>query len=133
MSAVFIPGAALAGSASAPSGWLTPDYFFFDERFAQAWRLAEHLSGTTALTPVHGDITPIWTGGLGPATLTTPMTLQGVTTESFYFCLKILLGDQARVDAQVSRVDRDLHLWTIRTENHFKNGTVSWQNHSRRA
>jgi hypothetical protein len=82
---------------------------------------------------VQGDITPIWTGGLARASLAGPMTLQGVTTESFYFCLKILLGDQARVDAQVSRVDRDLQLWTIRTENHFKNGTVSWQNHSRRA
>lgn len=59
------------------------------------------------------------------------MTIKGVTTESFYFCLRILLADQVTVDAQVSRIDRDLHLWTIRTDNHFKNGTVSWQNFSR--
>jgi hypothetical protein len=59
--------------------------------------------------------------------------MQGVTTESFHFCLKVLLSDQARVHAQVSRIDRDLHLWTMRTDNHFKNGTVSWQNPSRPA
>jgi hypothetical protein len=82
---------------------------------------------------VQGDITLVWTGGLARASLAGPMTLQGVTTESFYFCLTILLMDQVRVDAQVRRVDRDLHLWTIRTDNQHTKGTVSWQNLSRPA
>jgi hypothetical protein len=134
VSSLFIPNTMIAASADAPSrDRLTWDYFFFDERFAAARRLAGELSGTTAPTPVQGDITSLWTGELGRASLAAPTTLQGVTTESFYFCLKILLTDQARVEAQVRRIDRDLHLWTIRTDNHFKNGTVSWQNHSRRA
>jgi hypothetical protein len=130
MSAVLIPGTVIA----APTGTSSAsDYFFFDERFAQARHLADRLSGMTTLTPVQGDVTPVWTGGLARACLASVMTLMGVTTESFYFCLKILLGDQASVDAQVRRVDRDLHLWTMHTDNHSKNGTVSWQNHSRRA
>lgn len=134
MSAVLIPGAVIAGTTGTSThDWRARDCFFFDERFARARHLADQLSGVTTLTPVQGDVTPIWTGGLARAALTSAMTLEGVTTESFYFCLKILLGDQARVDAQVCRVDRDLHLWTMRTDNYPKNGTVLWQNHSRRA
>lgn len=134
VSSLLLPSAVISAPPGAPSPpWLAWDHFFFDERFAEARRLAGELSGVTTPTPVQGDITPIWTGGLGRASLTVPMTLKGVTTESFHFCLKILLGDQARVDAQVHRIDRDLHLWTMLTDNHFNNGTVSWQNHSRRA
>jgi hypothetical protein len=134
MSSLFMPTAVISASAEVPSrDGLTWDYFFFDERFAEARRLARELSGTAVPTPVQGDVTGIWTGGLGRASLTAPMTIKGVTTESFRFCLKVLLSDQVRVDAQVSRIDRDLHLWTVRTDNHFKNGTVSWQNSSRPA
>jgi hypothetical protein len=134
MSSLLLPNAVIAVSPDAPSrGWPACDYFFFDERFAEARRLAGELSGTTEPTPVEGDVTSIWTGGLGRASLTAPMTMKGVTTESFHFCLKILLSDQVRVDAQVNRIDRDLYLWTMRTDNHFKNGTVSWQNPSRPA
>jgi DICT domain-containing protein len=131
VSSLFIPNAMIAAPASAPSrdgfAW---DYFFFDERFAAARRLAGELSGTTEPTPVDGDVTGIWTGELGRASLTTAMTLKGVTTDSFYFCLKILLADQSKVEAQVSRIDQDLYLWTIRTDNHFKKAAMSWQNHS---
>jgi hypothetical protein len=130
---LFLPSAVIsARGGTRGEDWLAWDYFFFDERFPEARRLAAELSGTTGPTPVLGDVTPIWTGELGRASLTAPVTLKGVTTESFYFCLKILIGDQARVDAQVKRVDRDLHLWTMRTDNYPNNGTVSWQNHSRR-
>jgi len=129
VSSLFIPNAMIAASADAPSrdgfAW---DYFFFDERFTEARRLAGELSDTTEPTPVDGDVTSIWTGELGRASLTAPMALKGVTTDSFHFCLKILLADQSKVEAQVSRIDQDLYLWTIRTDNHFKN--VSWQNHS---
>jgi hypothetical protein len=132
MSSLFIPTAVISASAEVPSrSGLAWDYFFFDERFAEARRLAQELSGTAEPTPVQGDVTGIWTGGLGRASLTAPMRMKGVTTESFYFCLKILLSDQARIESQVSRIDRDLHLWTIGTDNHSKNGTVSWQSFSR--
>ncbi len=126
-SSLLIPSAVRAVSGDPPSrDWVVWDYFFFDDRFAHARRLAGELSGITEPTPVQGDITGIWTGGLRQASRASPLALHGVTTESFYFCLKIMLGDHARVDAQVSRVDRDLHLWTIRTDNYGKNGTVSW-------
>ena len=131
VTSLFIPNAMFAASAVAPSrDGLAWDYFFFDERFAEARRLAKELSGTTEPTPVQGDITGIWTSELGRASLAAPMTMKGVTAESFYFCLRILLADQARVEAQVSRIDRDLYLWTIRTDNHLKGATKSWQNHS---
>jgi hypothetical protein len=136
MSALLLPGAVMipASVGVASSGSLDEEhFFFFDERFAEARRLARELSGRATPIPVHGDVTPVWIGGLERASPSAPMTLRGVTTESFHFCLKILLGDHARVDAQVCRVDRDLHLWTMRTDNQFNSGTVSWQNHSRRA
>lgn len=133
-SSLFIPNAMIAATADAPSldrfAW---DYFFFDQRFAEARRLAGTLSGTTEPTPVDGDVTGIWTGELGRASLTVPLTLKGVTTDSFYFCLKILLADQSRVEAEVSRIGRDLHLWTIRTDYNFKKAATSWQNPSRLA
>jgi len=103
---------------------------FFDERFAEAGRLAQQLPGTVEPTPVQGDVTSFWTDGLACASLARPLVLMGVTTESFYFCLKTLLLDHAGVSARVTRVDRDLHLWTIRTDNH-KKGTMSWPNLSR--
>jgi hypothetical protein len=106
-------------------------FFFFDERFAEARRLAGELAGLAEWTPVQADVTSLWTGTLTRASLAAPLALRGVTTESFYFCLKVLLADQCRVDAQVRRIDRDLHLWTIRTNNHTNNGTQSWQTYSR--
>ena len=130
---LFLPSAVISAPADTRSlDWLAWDYFFFDQRFPEAVRLAAERSGITQPTPVLSDVTPIWTGELGQASLTAPLALKGVTTESFYLCLKILLGDQGRVDARVKRVDRDLHLWTMRTDNYPNNGTVSWQNHSRR-
>jgi hypothetical protein len=133
MSSLVLPNAVISAADVPGRGWLACAYFFFDERFTEARRLAAELCGATEPTPVQSDITAIWTSGLGRAGLTAPMTMKGVTTESFHFCLKILLSDQVRVDAQVNRIDRDLYLWTMRTDNHFKNGTVSWQNPSRPA
>jgi hypothetical protein len=134
MSSLFVPNAVISASGAATSREqaAASDYFFFDERFAEAHRLAGELSGITVPTPVQGDVTPTWIG-LSCTSLAAPMMLRGVTTESFYFCLKILLLDQVQVAAQVRRFDGDLHLWTIRTDNHFKNGAVSWQNLSRPA
>ena len=121
VSSLLIPSAMIAALANAPGPdgpvW---DYFYFDERFADARRLARALSGATEPTPVQADITGIWTGGLAQARFAAPLAIKGVTTESFYFCLKILLADQGRIEAQVNRIDQDLHLWTIRTDNHVR-------------
>lgn len=134
VSSLFIARTMIPASADSP-GRAVPawDYLFFDERFAEARRLAVNLAGKTEPIPVQGDITPVWIGGLSRASLAASLTLQGVTIESFYFCLKVLLVEQVGVDAQVRRLDRDLHLWTIHTDNHHMNGKVSWQNLSRPA
>jgi hypothetical protein len=135
VSSLLISNAVISASGTATSREQAgaSDYFFFDDRFAEAHRVAGELSGITVPTPVQGDVTPTWVGGLSRASLAAPMMLRGVTTESFYFCLKILLLDQVPVAAQVRRFDRDLHLWTIRTGNQFRSGAVSWQNLSRPA
>lgn len=132
VSSLLLPTTVLAVPSGATGrSQATRDYFFFDERFAAARRLAGERSIFADPTPVQGDVTGIWTSELRAANLATALRMQGVTTESFYFCLRILLSDQARPEAQVRRIDRDLHLWTLRTDNHIKTGTTSWQNHSR--
>ena len=115
-SALFIPKAVMIAHASASATKSPgPDYFFCDERFAKARRLAAELSGCTVLTQVQGDITELWNSYLGHASRQSSLHMRGVTTESFYFCLKIMIGERAHLNAQVSRVDRDLFLWTMRT------------------
>ena len=126
VSSLWAANTIIASAADAPSrSGLAWDYVFFDERFAEARRLAREMAGVTAALPVQGDVTGVWTRELARASIATPLALTGVTTESFLFCLRILLADQGRVDAQVSRIGRDLHLWTLRTDNHSKHGTTS--------
>ena len=136
MCSLLVPSAAVA---AAPLGGVLPGTtspgpalhkVFVDDRFPGARRLVFEAFRSTAPTPVLSDVTDLWTGGLAAASLAAPMSLAGVTTESFFFCLKTLLADRARVDATITRHDRDLHTWTIHT-NHSRNGTVSWQNLSR--
>jgi hypothetical protein len=91
------------------------DHFFFDERFTEARRLAEELGETGTVTPVRGDVTGTWNTELKYVCRHTPLTLHGVTTESFYFCLEVMLQSHAEVKSQISRVNRDLFLWTIRS------------------
>lgn len=43
------------------------------------------------------------------------LLLRGVTTESFRFCAAILVGDHAKTEMHVSRLDQDLVAWTLRT------------------
>jgi hypothetical protein len=102
-------------SAAAPQWeWGNADWFFYDGRFPLARQLAMELSGSTGLTPVQGDITDIWNAGLGRTCGQSRLTLHGVTTESFHFCLKIMAGELSSVETRVSRIDRDLFLWQIR-------------------
>jgi len=93
---------------------------YFDERFAEASALASRLAGhyadLNALTPVNGDVTAPWVKELGRASARGPLSLRGVTTESFYFCLKTLLQTRGLSVARIERVDRDLHAWEIRTK-----------------
>lgn len=115
-SALFIPKVVMVAHASASATKSPgPDFFFCDERFAKARRLAAELSGCTALTPVQGDITELWNSYLRRASRQSSLNMRGVTTESFYFCLKIMIGEHARLNAQVTRVDQDLFLWTMRS------------------
>jgi hypothetical protein len=105
-----LPGA----SADLPDRPLpAPDCFFYDERFDAARQLAARVSPHAPLTPVRGDITDVWNAGLGERCTRTPLTLRGVTTESFHFCLRVMLASRSRIDTAVTRVDRDLFHWVI--------------------
>lgn len=116
---LFIP--AVAGFARA-GGWTDEaalaDCFFFDDRFLTARALAAGWSGPAAPTAIQGDVTRIWRTRLAHEYLLAPLTLSGVTTESFHFCLSVLLAEQAQIDTRITRIDRDLHLWAIRSEPH---------------
>ena len=102
----------MAALATVSQNW---DYAFFDERFEEARRLAASWSGLNPLIEVQGDITPFWSNGPDRTTRERPLKLRGVTTESFQFCLRILVAEHADLDAQVSRLDRNLLLWTMCT------------------
>lgn len=94
---------------------LRDDYAFFDERFEEARRVAASWSASNHPIAVQGDITPLWTDGLDRATRARALHLRGVTTESFRFCLGILVRDHADFDLHVSRLDRNLFLWKMHT------------------
>lgn len=89
-----------------------PNQFFYDARFAEARAAAMRAP---AATPVTGDVTQVWTQGLNRLSQTRALALSGVTTESFYFCLKTLLQSHAQLDARIERVSADLYAWSIRS------------------
>jgi hypothetical protein len=90
-----------------------PDHAFFDQRFETARRVAASWPASMRPVAVLGDITP-WTALLDRAR-ERPLQLCGVTTESFRFCAAILAGEHAETGLKVSRLDRDLVLWSMRT------------------
>ena len=123
MSSLFIPSGFLAARAATPEpGLNVADYVFFDARFTLAKDLAASLARKSLLTPVQGDITAIWNTRLKHASMQRPLVMHGVTTESFYFCLTVMLGSHARIKTQVNRVDPDLFQWTIQSENNSNKG-----------
>jgi hypothetical protein len=91
------------------------DYAFFDERFEKARRVAASWPAFDESIAVQGDVTLLWSDGLGRATRERPLQLRGVTTESFRFCIGILVRDHADFDLHASRLDRNLFLWTMHT------------------
>jgi hypothetical protein len=99
-----------AWAASLPQG----DYAFFDDRFEAARRIAASWTVSMGPVAVQGDVTP-WSDLLDRASRERALQLRGITTESFRFCTTILVGDHASLDLKVSRLDRDLVLWTLRT------------------
>ena len=110
-----------AWAASLPQG----DFAFFDDRFEKARRIAASWTVSMGPVAVQSDITP-WSDLLGREPRERQLQLRGITTESFRFCAAILVGDHANSDLQVSRLDRDLVLWTMRTTpkptSGFRNG-----------
>ena len=114
---VLLPVAAgRSGSVLAADGqkW---DYAFFDVRFYNARRLAAAWTshGSSRPVGVHSDVTALWREGLDRLSRDQPLQLRGVTTQSFHFCLQVLLSEHANLDVQASRLDTNLFLWTMRT------------------
>jgi hypothetical protein len=106
---------AAAASVLFPAGsWRKWDYVLFDERFEQARRLAASWSASNRLIGVRSDVTALWCGELDRLAPHHPLRLRGVTTDSFLFCLRILLGEHANLGVQVSRLDRNLLSWSVR-------------------
>ena len=120
--AVFLLPPAL-GSCLASTVTRCRNYHFFDELFAQAGRLAASWPAADTLVAVQGDVTPFWKDGLERLVREHPLRLRGVTTESFRFCLQTLSQEHAHVDAQISRLDRNLRIWTLHTTPNATTGT----------
>jgi len=123
---LLLPADMKPRAAVLPTDLQNLDYAFFDERFPRAGRVAASWSASNRLVGVHGDITPFWSNGLDRTTRERPLTLRGATTESFRFCLGILVAEHAHFDVQGSRLDRNLFLWTMRTTPKFDRGTTPW-------
>ena len=104
-----VPG--VAPAASSPRR----NFAFFDKRFQRAGRVADSWRDVKRLIEVDGDITQLWRDELERLTRSHALYLRGVTTESFLFCLRILASEHAKLDAQVSRLDGNLLLWTMYT------------------
>jgi hypothetical protein len=96
------------------------DYAFFDERFEQARRVVASWPAANECIPVQSDITSVWSDGLHRATRERALHLRGVTTDSFRFCLGVLVSELADFDLHVSRLDRNLFTWTMRTTPRLK-------------
>ena len=120
---MFIPPGILMAKDNTPDRRIhTPDYFFYDDRFREARELASKLSAACKLTPVQGDMTGIWNAGIRHECRCSPVTMQGVTTESFYFCLQGMVDSVAKIESQVMRVNRDLFEWKIQSNNYLQAG-----------
>ena len=105
-------------------GAARPDRFFYDERFGDARGIASRLDAGASLIPVQSDITALWTGELKELSRQRPLSLRGVTTESFHFCLMRLLQSEAQVETRIRRVGKDLYAWSIRTTTPRKTGVI---------
>jgi hypothetical protein len=115
LTSLAITGGALAISSARTPNREALDYVFFDERFEAAEGLARRITGSAAPIPVRGDVTPVWNGALKSAGQGSPLMLAGVTTESFYFCLKTLMRPNSGLELSTNRISQDLIAWSIRS------------------
>jgi len=114
-SAVLAGGVTAAHAVAAHPACGAADFLYYDDRFAEAARLVRKLAVDLEPTAVQADITAVWNAGLCAASQISPLTLRGVTTDSFHFCLKVMLEERVGLESHVDRIDRDLRLWLIRT------------------
>lgn len=87
--------------------------FFVDHRFETARRHASDRAASLRIdaVAVQGDVTSFWVGGMDALAGRQTLELHGMTTESFRFCLEVLLRERSTVTAQVSRLDSNLLHW----------------------
>ena len=121
LSALAAPTFAQNGFAAAPNE--AASKVFYDARFAEARMLARRFSASGKLTPVTEGITAAWVKDF-ERQAALPLSLAGVTTESFFFCLKTLLQPCGFACARIERLGPDLHAWELRTKTMNKNGTA---------
>jgi len=123
MFTVSVPTVSLVGAISTQGvAEESVRLLFFDERFGKARSLASRLDPAASPIPVRGDVTEIWSGGLNRLSRERPHLLQGVTTQSFLFCLRILIEPRATARASVWRLDKDLYAWVIETRPDSRKG-----------
>ena len=115
----MVPPLAFAGVTAPRGGSGAADVLFFDDRFASARLLARQWAEPIRHVPVRSDITPVWNAWLKEACQRSVLTLDGITTESFHFCLEIMTAERTRIESRIARVDRDLFLWRIRCDPHI--------------
>ena len=97
-----------------------PDYLFYDERFSFVRKAVQKQTSqlnTNRIIPTRGDVTDIWNQKLKQTRCDESLTLQGMTTESFLFCLEHLLQTNHKVETMVQRVDRDIYVWSLTAKN----------------
>lgn len=121
LSALAAPAFAQNGFAAAPNE--AASKVFYDARFSQARMLASRLSVSGTLTPVTENITAAWVKDF-ERLAAKPLALGGVTTESFFFCLKTLLQPHGLTFTRIERLGPDLHAWELRTGITNRNGTA---------
>lgn len=91
------------------------DYQFFDERLERARRIAADWARADRPVGVQGDVTAVWSDGLERMTRERGVSMRGVTTYSFFFCLGVLAGEHCDLRVQSVRIDRDLLHWSLYT------------------
>ena len=96
-----------------------PDYHFFDERFLKATQHLKSIKSEKNVA-VRGDVTKLWMSDFKTHCQQRALLLTGVTTESFYFCLNIMLRSHVDVETTLKRFDQDLYAWSIQTNNKNK-------------
>jgi hypothetical protein len=125
VASLALSGGVLELASAGPVNREVSGYLFYDERFPAAQRLAREMAGADEIIPVRGDVTQLWNGILKPASQRSPLLLAGVTTGSFYFCLKTLMRSPGGLDLSTSRIDRDLIAWSIRSSQSNNQGIAS--------